>query len=213
MTAHTDRRNSQRGFNLIEMIVATAILGVVVISVMTLFTMGRRNVYSGKEMTAAVSMATRAAEDLSGMSLDQLYTAFGIDNADTAALTGGAFNVVVDAAGPKSGLPDNSYTGSYIRRTSDTLVTTAGGNDTGGFLTRWKNEMDQNLKFAFGVVTIVITPKQPWDPALPNPNTAPLNTRNARVVRVRILVRWQEENRPRQLIVDTIKPRRPNPPS
>ena len=208
-SAHAQRRRFEGGFNLIEMIVATAILGVVVISVMTLFTMGRRNVYSGKEMTAAVSMATRAAEDLSGMSIDQVYTAFGINGADTALLSGGAYNVIVDAAGPKSGLEGNTYTGSYIRRTSDTLVTTPGGNDTGGFLTRWRNEMDQNLKFAFGVVTIVITPR--------NPPTAPvgtqLTTANATVIRIRILVRWQEENRPRQLVVDTIKHKRPNPPS
>lgn len=203
MTQLQNRRRFEAGYNLIEVIVATAILGVVVISVMSLFTMGRRNVYSGKEMTAAVSMATRAAEDLSGMSIAQVYTAFGINDADTGALSGGGFNVAVDAAGQKAGLPENTYTGSYIRRSSDTLVTTPGGNDTGGFLTRWRNEMDQNLKFAFGVVNLVITPRKPRDPA------AALTTANATVIRVRILVRWQEENRPRQLVVDTLKFNRP----
>lgn len=203
MTQQHNGRRFEAGYNLIEVIVATAILGVVVMSVMTLFTMGRRNVYSGKEMTAAVSMATRAAEDLSGMSLAQVYTAFGIVGADTAALSGGAFNVSVDLAGQKAGLPENTYTGSYIRRTSDTLVQTPGGNDEGGFLLRWRNEMDQNLKFAFGVVNIVMTPRKPRNPA------AALTTANATVVRVRILVRWQEENRPRQLVVDTLKFNRP----
>jgi prepilin-type N-terminal cleavage/methylation domain-containing protein len=199
------QRRFEHGYNLIEMIVATAVLGIVVISVMSLFTMGRKNVYSGKEMTAAVSMATRAAEDLSGMSIAQVYDAFGIVGTDTTALSGAGFNVTVDAAGAKAGLPENTYTGSYIRRSSDTLVTTAGGNDNGQFLTRWKNEMDQNLKFAFGVVNIVITPRNP------NPAAAALNTSNATVIRIRILVRWQEENRPRQLVVDTLKFNRPNP--
>ena len=206
MTRKNNRSRFEAGYNLIEVIVATAILGVVVISVMSLFTMGRRNVYSGKEMTAAVSMATRAAEDLSGMSIQQVYTAFGINGSDATALSTAGFNVTVDAAGAKTALPENTYTGSYVRRTSDTLVTTAGGNDTGGFLTRWKNEMDQNLKFAFGVVNIVITPRKP------NPVGAGLTTANATVVRVRILVRWQEENRPRQLIVDTLKVNRPPTP-
>lgn len=202
---------SQAGYNLVEMIVATAILGVVIMSVMTLFSMGRKNVYSGKEMTAAVSMATRASEDLSGMSIAEVYTALGINDADATPLSGGGFNVAVDVAGRKSGLPENTYTGSYVRRTTDTLVTTAGGNDTGGFLTRWKNEMDQNLKFAVGAVNVVITPR---NPQLPASGPAPaLTTANATVIRIRILVRWQEENRPRQLVVDTIKINRPNPPS
>ena len=198
---------NQRGFNLIEMIVATAILGTVALSVASLFVMGRRNVYSGKEMTAAVSMTTRVAEDLSGMTLDDIYTAFGIPKDDTA-IGGGTYNVTVDNTSPKNTLDQNSYTGSFIRRTSDTLVTTAGGNDTAGFLTRWKNEMDQNLKFANGVVSIVITPRNR------NPRTAPsITLNNATVVRIRTIVRWTEDNRPRQLIVDTLKTNRPNPPN
>ena len=204
MTNLIDNRRSQRGFNLVETIVATAILGTVALSVATLFVMGRRNVYSGKEMTAAVSMATRCSEDISGMTLPEIYAAFGITQ-NATALTGGAFNVVVDAALPKSGLEQNTYTGSIVRRTSDTLVTTAGGNDTGGFLTRWKNEMDQNLKFANGVVSVVLTPRNP------NPLTAPLSLNSATIVRIRVLVRWTEDARPRQLIIDTLKSNRPNP--
>ncbi len=196
---------NQRGFNLVEMIVATAILGTVALSVASLFVMGRRNVYSGKEMTAAVSMTTRVAEDLSGMTLDDIYTAFGIVKDDTAI---GGGTITVDNTPPKNNLDQNTYTSSFIRRTSDTLVTTAGGNDTGGFLTRWKNEMDQNLKFANGVVSVVITPRNR------NPLTAPsITLNNATVVRIRTIVRWTEDNRPRQLIVDTLKTNRPNPPN
>lgn len=199
-------RRSERGFNLIETILASAILGTVALSVATLFVMGRRNVYSGKEMTAAVSMATRVAEDLSAMTLPQLYTAFGIPT-DTTTITGSTYNITVDTTQPKRGLDQNTYTGSFVRRTTDTLVTTPGGNDTGGFLTRWKNEMDQNLKFANGAVNIVITPRNP------DPIGSALSTQTATLVRVRVLVRWTEDARPRQLIVDTLKTDRPNPPN
>ena len=204
MTNLLHTRRSERGFNLVETIVATAILGTVALSVATLFVMGRRNVYSGKEMTAAVSMATRCSEDISGMTLPEIYSAFGIVQ-DTTPITGGGYDVVVDAAPPKSRLEQNTYTGSFIRRTNDALVTTAGGNDSGGFLTRWRNEMDQNLKFANGVVNVVITPRNP-------PLGAPSVTlTNATIVRIRVLVRWTEDARPRQLIIDTIKTNRPNP--
>lgn len=205
---HERGPRDQRGYNLIEMIVATAILGVVVVSIMSLFVMGRRNVYSGKEMTAAVSMATRVSEDLSGMSVTDVYGAFGIDAASTTAVSG---TVTVDSAAPKNGLPENSYTNSFIRRTTDTLVTTSGGNDAGGFLTRWKNEMDQNLRFAFGAVNVVITPRNPNLDAAGTPMA--LNPSSATVVRIRVLVRWQEEKRARQLIIDTVKTRRPLPPA
>lgn len=203
-------RVSQAGYNLIEVMIAMALLGTVLISIMTLFVMGRKNVYSGKEMTAAVSMATRVSEDLSGLTVDELYTVFGIDGTSTAALSGSAYNVTVDASGRKAILPGNTYTGSIIRRTTDTLVTTAGGNDTGGFLTRWKTEMDQNLRFAQGAVNIVITPRNPDPPTTGGaPTTLSLST--ATVVRVRVLVRWLEDNRPRQMIIDTVKSDRPLP--
>ncbi|HVS32158.1 MAG TPA: prepilin-type N-terminal cleavage/methylation domain-containing protein [Thermoanaerobaculia bacterium] len=206
IAATADLRRNQGGFNLIEMIIATAILGTVALSVASLFMMGRRNVYSGKEMTAAVSMATRVSEDLSGMTLDEVYTAFGIAKSDTA-ISGGTYDVTVDNTAPKRNLEFNTYTGSIIRRTTDTLVTTAGGNDTGRFLTRWKDEMDLNLRFANGTVNLVITPRNR------NPLTAAsITLNNATVVRIRTLVRWTEDNRPRQLIVDTLKTNRPNPP-
>jgi hypothetical protein len=68
--------------------------------------------------------------------------------------------------------------------------------------------MDQNLKFANGVVSVVITPRNR------NPLTAPsITLNNATVVRIRTIVRWTEDNRPRQLIVDTLKTNRPNPPN
>jgi len=204
------KRLSQAGYNLVEVIIAMGILGTVLLSIATLFVMGRKNVYSGKEMTAAVSMNTRVSEDLSGLTVDELYTAFGINGTSTTPLSGSAFNVTVDASGRKATLPGNTYTGSIIRRTGDTLVTTAGGNDAGGFLTRWKNEMDQNLRFAQGAVNVVITPRNP-DPILTGGSPTVLSVSTASVVRVRVLVRWMEDSRPRQMIIDTVKTKRPLP--
>jgi hypothetical protein len=200
-----DERRLEGGYNLIEVIVAMALLATVVLSIAGLFVMGRRNVYSGKEMTAAVSMATRVSEDLSGLSVPELYDAFGINGASTTALSDEAFDVTVNTGGLKGSLSENSYTGSIIRRTTDTLVTSAGGNDSGGFLTRWKTEMDQNLRFAEGAVNVVITPRNQ------DPTGDPLSLSTATVIRIRVLVRWIEGQRPRQMIIDTVKTKRPLP--
>ena len=203
------KKSNQAGYNLVEVMVAMGLLATVLVSIVALFVMGRRNVYSGKEMTAAVSMATRVSEDLSGMTVDEIYNAFGIDGTSTGALTGTAFAVTVDTASPKNALPSNTYAGSLIRRTTDVLDTTPTGNDAGGFLTRWKSEMDTNLRFAQGAVNVVITPK---NPPVTSPATA-LSLNSATIVRIRVLVRWQEEVRARQLIIDTVKTKRPLPPS
>ena len=71
-------KNRQRGFNLVEVLIAMAITAVVILSVATLFVMGRRNVYAGKQMTAAVAVATRITEDLSHMTHAEVYDKFGL---------------------------------------------------------------------------------------------------------------------------------------
>ena len=70
----------QRGYSLIEVLIALAITSVVLLTVVTLFYMGRRNVYSGKQMTYAVSVGTRALEDVSQFTLFDVLTNFNIAN-------------------------------------------------------------------------------------------------------------------------------------
>ncbi|HEX8154072.1 MAG TPA: type II secretion system protein, partial [Thermoanaerobaculia bacterium] len=72
------RTRGQRGFNLIEVIVAMGMLASVLVVVLGLFIYARRNVYSGKEMTRAVSVGTRVTEDLSSMDKSALRVAFGL---------------------------------------------------------------------------------------------------------------------------------------
>src|SRR5207237_889522 len=62
------KKRTQSGYSLVEVLIALAITSVVLLTVVTLFYMGRRNVYSGKQMTYAVSVGTRMMEDLSSMS-------------------------------------------------------------------------------------------------------------------------------------------------
>ena len=57
-------RESERGYNLIEVIIATALMGTVVLSIMCLFYFGRQNVYSGKELSEATAMGTHVLEDV-----------------------------------------------------------------------------------------------------------------------------------------------------
>src|SRR5437016_14135078 len=76
-------KKESRGYSLVEVLIAIAITGVVMLTIVTLCYMGRRNVYSGKQMTYAVSVGTRVMEDLSTMTNTDVLTAFGIDDNTT----------------------------------------------------------------------------------------------------------------------------------
>src|SRR6267378_935288 len=82
-------RTGEAGYNLIEVIVATALLGIVSITIFTLFVMGRRNVYSGKQASQAIAIGTQVMEDLAPLNKQMVYNgAFGIaDNATGGAIT------------------------------------------------------------------------------------------------------------------------------
>jgi len=63
----TTRRRREGGFNLIEVLIAMALLSTVLLSVVTLFFMGRSNVYSGKQLTRATAVSVHANEDIAAL--------------------------------------------------------------------------------------------------------------------------------------------------
>ena len=68
---------SEAGFNLIEVIIALALLAVVMLSISGLFAQGSNSIKSGKEMTEALAQGTDILEDLHALSYKRLWTAFG----------------------------------------------------------------------------------------------------------------------------------------
>jgi prepilin-type N-terminal cleavage/methylation domain-containing protein len=192
----------QRGYNLVEVLIAMALLAVVSLSILTLFFMAKSNIYAGRQMTHAISVATRITEDLSALPVSSIYTNFNVTSADTLG------TVTVN---PTS-LPESSYTGSFTRST--TAVATAGTctgtpliaftNDTNAFLRRWYCQMNSvNNQLSNSSITLVFTPRNQY------PAADPLTNANATVVKIRAILRWKESLRNRQLIVDVTKTRRP----
>ena len=169
-------RASERGYNLIEVLVATALLGTVILSILTLFVLGRRNVYSGKQMTRATSVATHVSEDLTPLSSDEIWTAFNVTTTTTA--TSPTINGV-------------AYTNVLVRTTAEA----GSANDAGGYLQRWKDLLPASA-ITNGKVTLIMIPT---DLATPNDYTS------ARIVRIRILTEWAETTRKRNVMLETIK--------
>lgn len=198
-------RHREAGFNLIELLIAIALLGVVVLSLMTLFALARSNVTSGRQMTHAISVGTRIMEDLSGLAIDDIYSNHNI----SATTTLDDFTVA-----PAS-LPESTYEDA-IQRSSSTVAAAGNGctgtlitfnNDPRQFMQRWYCQLvgTNNDKISDGQITLVFTPRKRLDTA-----TA-LNPENAAIVKVRVILRWREGLRRRQVIFDTTKFNRPNP--
>lgn len=193
-------RERTRGYSLIEVLIAMAIMGSVFLSIVSLFYLGRRTVYSGKQMTQAVAVSTHVLEDLSHLTLASVYDSFIINNATTLA------TYTIDGV---------TYNNAIIRSTDANVVASPPADissevdpnpadvNINGFLTTWRNEMVNTNKFQDGSVTLLMFPTNPSNPIL----DAQLRP-EATILRIRALVRWSEANRPRSVILDTVKLRR-----
>jgi len=175
MRRRNDPLGAERGYSLIETLIAMAILATVLMSVLALFVWGRKNVYSGRQMTRAVSVGTRVMEDLSALTRENVQDGFNLSGATPATVTVGGVE----------------YTNSVIRLSSDTT------NDTFGYLARWHNLMRQQ-NFSRGLITLVITPVDPTAVGAASITLSP-------IYRVRVYVQWNEEARRRSIILDTTK--------
>jgi prepilin-type N-terminal cleavage/methylation domain-containing protein len=186
-------KQSQRGFNLVEVLVAMAITAVVIISVATLFVMGRRNVYAGKQVTAAVAVATRITEDLSHMTHGEVYDKFGL------APSSGYAGATLTASKTVEG---TSYTNCVLRTNADAADA---NKDKAKLLDSWLKLMQP--KFTNPQITMIFMPR--LNPADPATDTGVVPTSN--LLQIRVVLTWDEtvsNKRHRSLIVDAVKTQR-----
>jgi prepilin-type N-terminal cleavage/methylation domain-containing protein len=78
------RRSNERGFNLIEVMIALALLAAVLISIAGLFVIGARYVESGRSSSQALAAGRTILEEMSRWPLGRSYQAFGFDGASTS---------------------------------------------------------------------------------------------------------------------------------
>src|SRR6266566_1056167 len=147
------QRSKESGYNLVEVIFATALLGIVSITIFTLFVMGRRNVYSGKQASQAVAIGTQVIEDLAPLNKQMVYNgAFGIPDTDV----GNAITL------PRiSGLAAPSFANARIRSTDATIVSgqvdISTENTPPGLITKWTNIIQGKLTNPS--VTVILIPQ------------------------------------------------------
>lgn len=74
---------NERGFSLVEVLIAAAVMAFLVLSVMGLFILGAKDVKSGKGMTEAVAAGDHIMSHLSAVSKNRIYVFAGADKDDT----------------------------------------------------------------------------------------------------------------------------------
>ncbi len=184
--------NKRNGYSLVEVLIAMGILGTVLIAIMTLFVWGRRNVYSGKQMSRAIAIGDRVLEDLAPLTKKDVYN--------------GAFNML-DTASPTTSVSilGTTYTNCSIRSTNATVIPSPPSDiasqttDGPDFLGKWRSQMGSDL--ANASVTLLLQPSS-------DPTNTPPKFGTAQVLRVRVIVQWDESagsRRRRNLVLDTVK--------
>ncbi len=192
----------QHGYSLIEVLIAMAITSVVLLTVITLFYMGRRNVYSGKQMTAAAAMGTQIMEDLSTMTAQDLGTNFNMDDSTTLGTV--TLQNVVGASGGQISF-DNSIgrdSSACTVATSPLYTITNCGNDPNGFMAKWLRTLipqaNKTSVMTNPLIGIVFTPR--------NPTIVSQKFTTAQFIRARVYISWQEgPTRRRYAFFDTTK--------
>ena len=185
MNGRIAERRRQSGYSLIEVLIAMALLGTVLMSIITLFYFGRRNVYSGRQQTKITAVGTRVMEDLANMTADDVRANFNVPEGATLASTCATINGV-------------AYT-NCIARSTATFVT---ADDPAKFLTRWKDLLGSatagQRTFSQPVVTLIVKPVDS-------------SATSGDFIRVRTILQWKEgASRTRYSVYDASKIQRPN---
>lgn len=77
------RGRDERGFSLVEVVIAIGVLAGVLLSICSMFILGARQLKTGKTMTEATTICHAIMESFDNLSFTALYTTFGAAASDT----------------------------------------------------------------------------------------------------------------------------------
>lgn len=77
------RDRGERGFSLVEVVIAIGVLAGVLLSICSMFIMGGRQLKTGKTVTEATAICHAIMESFDSLSFTALYTTFGAAATDT----------------------------------------------------------------------------------------------------------------------------------
>jgi hypothetical protein len=198
----------ESGFNLVEVMLAAALLGTVLIAVIALFVLGGKNVKSGKELTKATALGMEMMEDFRSLKRSQSYIAIGGACGDTT--------VQWKSRAPSSSSPGVHYgiPGTPGTDIPDDCTFPASGwsgwppgeEDAAEILCRWAiNAREQFFGAANGTVSVKLDGFEDIPSTKNAARDGDTDICEARFLRVRVAVEWREYRRQRDVAFETLK--------
>jgi prepilin-type N-terminal cleavage/methylation domain-containing protein len=116
------RRRDERGFSLIEVLVALGLMAGVLIAIAGLFVMGGRSVKSGRTSSEALAAAREIVEETNAWGYTQLWGNFGLAGTATTYTIDTATCVTADCTGWQNALVAKLGTTAHATITLDNVV-------------------------------------------------------------------------------------------
>jgi len=198
----------ESGFNLVEVMLAAALLGTVLIAVISLFVLGGQYVKSGKELTKATALGMEMMEDFRSMKKSQSYITIGGACGDTS-VEWKSRPPSNTSPGVNYGIPGTPGTDIPAECTfpaSGWSGWPPGEEDSAEVLCRWAMHAREQF---FGGATGTVSVKVDGFDTIPASKNAArdgdTDVCEARFLRVRVAVEWREYRRQRDVAFETLK--------
>ena len=209
-TAVASRRRAERGYNLVETMIAAALLAGVLLAVVTLFVLGGERIRSGKEMTKATATGMDLMEEIRRFPRESSYkTVNGACGANCAG----------DKTKTWKSNTDDPASMSFAAENNCPTTLKSGGTaancdyicDYRATLCRWKKDVQDLFRSGptgTGPSTGITEVKVDGFKNVPSGSAENGDTCfcDAKFLRVRVTVRWKEvRNRQRRVTFETLK--------
>jgi prepilin-type N-terminal cleavage/methylation domain-containing protein len=195
----------QEGYNLIEVLIAVALLATVLVAIISLFVLGGRYVKSGKELSKATALGIDAMEEMRNLPFAEVYRVInggcGITTKTWRTHQG------PDGAVPY-GVPDQTdYRGRNIPNSGWSWLSEneSAKEDYAGVLVGWYNQTEE--QFGGGLEGATEIKVDGYDDIASGKSwgDGDMGFCEARYIRVRVRVEWQEGQRSRNVVFETLK--------
>lgn len=107
-------RVNQKGFSLVELVIALGLLAGVLISIAGLFVVGGQQVKAGRTSSQAVAMGKQILEEMNGWAFRQTYSLFGLDGSANTYTIDCRSNTSTYCAGWQNTLRTGLGTTAYV---------------------------------------------------------------------------------------------------
>lgn len=195
----------QEGYNLIEVLIAVALLATVLVAIISLFVLGGRYVKSGKELSKATALGIDAMEEMRNLPFAEVYRVINGGCDESTKIWSSHQG---DDASIPYGVPEKTdYRGRDIPDSGWSWLSEndSAKEDYSEVLVGWFNQTEE--QFGGGLEGSTVVKVDGFEDIATGKDWGDGDTEfcEARYIRVQIRVEWSEGQRNREVVFETLK--------